>query len=148
MTTSGLTGFLTSWPTPVGHVSMSNRISPPTCHRKHVICGKICNNAISSSFLDISWRHLIIAPLPNETSRYYIGFTLRQQCQVGEIRVEGHAEKTQPILTDDVIMKFDVNIWEIWVRQGLKLLVSVSFSIIPVKNIPWCLNIHPCLVGE
>lgn len=38
---------------------------------------------------------------------YDKGSTLDQQCQVDERRVEGYAEKIQPILTDGVIMKLD-----------------------------------------
>ena len=65
---------------------------------------------------------------------YYTGFTLRQQRQVDEMIWEGYAERTQPILTDDVIMKFDLDTWAVWVRQGLRLLVSVSLPITQVKN--------------
>ena len=64
-----------------------------------------------------------------EQVAYYNGFTLCQQCQVDEIRGEGYAGKTQLILTDDVIMKSDLNIWVVQIRQGLMLLVSLSFSI-------------------
>lgn len=65
---------------------------------------------------------------------HYTGFTLHQQRQVDEMIWEGYAERTQPILTDDVIMKFDLDTWSVWVRQGLRLLVSVSLPIIQVKN--------------
>lgn len=67
--------------------------------------------------------------------RYYTCFTLCQQCQVDEIILEGYAERMQPILTDDVIMKFDLNTWAVWVRQGLRLLVSKSLPVTQGKNI-------------
>lgn len=59
----------------------------------------------------------------------YNGFTLCWQCQVDEIRGEGYAEKSRPFLIDDVIMKSDINIWVIQIRQGLRLLVSILFLI-------------------
>lgn len=56
--------------------------------------------------------------------------------------------KKESILTDDMIMKFDLNIWGIWVKQRLRLLVYVSFPMTQIKNILRCLNVHVCLEGE
>lgn len=80
---------------------------------------------------------------------HYHAFTLCQQFQVDELIGEGKkCRKKESILTDDMIMKFDLNIWGIWVKQRLRLLVYVSFPMTQIKNILRCLNVHVCLEGE